>query len=148
MKVIFTTDVKGTGKKGEIKEVSDGFARNFLLKNKLAILATPGAVQELQAVVGRKQKEEGVVVRHYQREAARLSGQTVAISEKTTADGKLYAAVGGVALSAAIKKQLGSEVDPKLIKTPQLIKQLGTHRFVINFPHGFEAKLTVIVSAP
>ena len=146
MKVIFLADVKGTAKKGEIKEVSDGFARNFLLKNNLAKSATSGAVEELQAIASKKKKEEASELKAIQREAARLDGQEVSVLEKATPDGKLYAAVGGAKLSAAIKSQIGVAVDPKIIKTPKPIKQLGTHDFIVSFPHGLEAELTVTVS--
>ncbi len=146
MKVIFLADVQGTAKKGEIKEVSDGFARNFLLKNNLAKLATAGAVNELKASAVKKQKEEESELRQWQREAARLDGQEVFVVEKATPDGKLYAAVGGTKLAAALKSQVGAVVDPKLIKTPKPIKQLGTHDFVVSFPHGLDAELTVTVS--
>ncbi len=147
MKVIFLVDVKGTAQKGEIKEVSDGFARNFLFRGNLAKLATPGAVQELQAMAGRKQKEVVLEQKSFGRDVARLNGKEVRVEEKATPDGKLYAAVTGTKLAEIIKSQLGVVVDPKQIITPKPIKQLGEHRFMINFPHGLEAKLGVTVAA-
>ncbi len=146
MKVIFLADVKGTAKKGEIKEVSDGFARNFLFKGNLAKPATAGAVSELNAMAARKQKDDEAELRRFQREAARLDGQEVYVVEKTTAEGKLYAAVTGTHLAAAIKSQIGAVVDPKIIKTIKPIKTLGTHTFIVSFPHGLDAELTVTVS--
>ncbi len=146
MKVIFLADVKGSGKKGEIKEVSDGFARNFLFKGNLAKPATPGAVNEQKAIAARKLKEAEMELKSFQNEAARLDGQEVQVVEKATPDGKLYAAVTGTKLSEAIKKQIGVDVDPKHVVTPKPIKQLGEHQFVVNFPHGLEAELSVTVS--
>jgi len=146
MKVIFLADVKGSGKKGEIKEVADGFARNFLFKGNLAKPATPGAVDEQKAMAARKLKEAEIGLRNFQKEASRLDGQEVQVVEKATSDGKLYAAVTGAKLAEVIKKQLGTDVDPKHIVTPQPIKQLGEHTFVVNFPHGLEAEMSVIVS--
>lgn len=146
MKVIFLADVKGTGKKGEIKEVSDGFARNFLLKNKLAEAATPGAIAQLQAGENKKKKQQETEHKGYQREVARLSGRKVSVTEKATPEGKLYAAVTGQTLAVAIKNQIGSDLDPKIIKTPKPIKQLGTHNFIVSFPHGLDAELSVTVS--
>ncbi len=146
MKVIFLADVKGTAKKGEIKEVSDGFARNFLFKGNLAKPATPGAVNEQKAMESRKLKEAEMELKAFQRQAAQLDGQEVLVVEKATTDGKLYASVGGARLAEAIKSQIGAEVDPKHIVTPKPIKQTGEHQFVVNFPHGLEAELTVTVS--
>lgn len=146
MKVVFLADVKGTAQKGEIKEVSDGFARNFLFKGNLAKPATPGAVNEQKAMVARKLKEAEMELRAFQKEAARLDGQEVQVVEKATSDGKLYAAITGPKLAEAIKKQIGTAVDPKNITTPKPIKQLGEHQFVVNFPHGLEAEMLVTVS--
>lgn len=146
MKVIFLADVKGSGKKGEIKEVSDGFARNFLFRGNLAKLATPGAINEQKAMSARKVKEAELGLKNVQKEAARLDGQEVQVVEKATPDGKLYAAVTGTKLAEAIKKQLGAVVDPKQVVTPKAIKQLGEHQFKVTFPHGLEAKMSVTVS--
>lgn len=146
MKVIFLADVKGTAKKGEIKEVSDGFARNFLFKGNLAKPATPGAVDEQKAMAARKLKEAEMELRAFQREAARLDGQEIYVVEKATSDGKLYAAVTGAKLAAAIKSQIGAVIDPKHVVTPKPIKQTGEHNFIVNFPHGLEANLSVTVS--
>lgn len=146
MKVIFLADVKGTAKKGEIKEVSDGFARNFLFKGNLAKPATPGAVDEQKAIAARKLKEAEMELKAFQREAARLDGQEISVKEKATDDGKLYAAVTGTKLATAIKSQIGVVINPKHVVMPKPIKQTGEHDFVVNFPHGLEANLSVIVS--
>lgn len=146
MKVLLLADVKGTAKKGEIKEVSDGFARNFLFKNNLAKPATPGAVEEQKAMSARKIKEAEKNLKQVKKEIAHLNGQEIRVAEKATSDGKLYAAVTGVKLSIAITAQLGLTVDPKQIVTPKPIKQLGTHNFLVNFPHGLRAELSVAVS--
>lgn len=146
MKVIFLSDVSGTAKKGEIKDVSDGFARNYLLKNNLAKPATVVALGELKAQAAKKEKNQKAEQQVFEKLARRLQGQKLTVVEKATPDGKLYAAVNGLKLAAALKSQMGTEVDPKLIKTPQPIKQLGTHDLIVSFPHGLNAVLTVIVS--
>lgn len=146
MKVIFLADVPGSGKKGHIKEVADGYARNFLLRKNLAKIATVGAVEEHKAQTARQTKEMEVELRRFQREAARLDGQELFIEEVATADGKLYAAVSGARIAAVIKSQVGLAVDPKHIVSGRPIKSTGTHQAVVRFPHGLEAELSIIVS--
>lgn len=147
MKVIFLANVPGTAKKGDIKEVSDGYARNFLFVKKLAKAASAGAVDQLKAQTARAEREAGEELRHFQRDAARLDGQDLYVEEKATPDGKLYAAVGPARLAEMIKAQIGLVVSPKHITTPKPIKNTGQHRFTVSFPHGLEAELSVTVSA-
>lgn len=147
MKVIFLANVPGTAKKGEIKEVSDGYARNFLFIQKLAKPATVGAVEQLKAHESRLVREAGDELRQYKHNTARLNGQELVVTEKATADGKLYAAVSATRLVEVIKAKTGLEVNPKHIIITQPIKSLGQHRLAVSFPHNLEAKLTVTVSA-
>jgi large subunit ribosomal protein L9 len=147
MKVIFLANVPGTAKKGDIKEVSDGYARNFLFVKKLAKPASAGAVEQLKAQNARAEREAGEELRHFQRDAARLDGQDLYVEEKSTPDGKLYAAVGPARLAEMIKAQIGLVISPKHITTPKPIKNTGQHRFTVSFPHGLEAELSVTVSA-
>lgn len=146
MKVIFLATVAGSGKKGEIKDVSDGYARNYLFKQKLAEPATGGAMSQLKAQEAKAKKEVEVELRRYQREAARLDGQELYVVEKATHDGKLYAAVNPTRLAEVIKSQIGLEVDPKHIHALKPIKSVGAHQATVTFPHGLEAELSVTVS--
>ena len=146
MKVIFLQNVPGTAKKGDIKEVSDGYARNFLFRQKLAEQATDAAVHQLKAQEAKVQKEMERELKQYQHDATRLDGQELSIIEKTTADGKLYAAINAVKIAETINKQIGLAVDSKHIKIPKPIKSTGNHKIVVTFPHGLEAELSVTVS--
>ena len=146
MKVIFLKNVPGTAKKGDIKEVSDGYARNFLFRQKLAEPATDGAVNQLKAQEAKVQKEMEQELKQYQHDAAKLDGQELTVFEKTTPDGKLYAAVNATRLSEVIKKQIGLTIDPKHVRIPKPIKSTGNHKVVVTFPHGLEAELSVSVS--
>lgn len=148
MKVIFLDDVPGSGKKGTIKEVADGYARNFLFRQNLAKPATTSAVDELKAQKARHAREMEAELRRFQREAARLDGQELYVEETATGEGKLYAAVSASRIAAAIKSHIGLVVNPKHIVTPAPIKSTGSHRVLVRFPHGLEAELTIVVSAP
>lgn len=147
MKVIFLANVPGTAKKGDIKEVSDGYARNFLFVKKLAKPASAVAVEQLKAQNARAEREAGEELRHFQRDAARLDGHELYVEEKTTPDGKLYAAVGPARLAEMIKAQIGLVINPKHITIPKPIKNIGQHYFTVSFPHSLEAELSVTVSA-
>lgn len=147
MKVIFLQNVPGTAKKGDIKEVSDGYARNFLFIQKLAKAASAGAVSQLKAQEAKAEREVADELRRFQRDAARLDGHELFVEEKATPDGKLYAAVGSARLAEMIKAQIGLVISPKHIHTPKPIKNTGQHRLTVTFPHGLEAELSVTVSA-
>lgn len=147
MKVIFIQNVPGTAKKGEIKEVSDGYARNFLFIQKLAKAASAGAVSQLQAQEAKAEREIGEELRRFQRDAARLNGHELVVEEKTTPDGKLYAAINANRLVELIKAQTGVVVEAKQIQIPISIKSLGSHRFSVTFPRGLQANGAVLVSA-
>lgn len=145
MKIILLQDIKGTGKKGEIKEVADGYARNFLLKKGLAKVATGVAVQEVKIQAEKKKKQNLGELKDSQNITSRLDGVEVEIKAKASEAGVLYAAVGSKKLIEAFKSQYGVEVKLKqMVFDP--IKELGEHKVKLEFGHGLEAELTVVVS--
>ena len=147
MKVILLQDVKGTGKKGEIKEVADGYARNFLVKQKMARSATEQALAETKAEEERQRREMERELREFQRDAARLDGRDLEFGEKVSTEGTLYAAVSAAKIAQAIKKQLSITVKPDQVAVPSPIKEVGEHKALIRFGHGLEAEINIVVSA-
>lgn len=147
MKVILLTTVKGQGKKDDIVEVSDGYARNFLFPKKLAILADAKATNDL------KGKEEARQFRaEEERKAAkalaeRISALTVKIKSSSGADGKLYGAVTSKDIAEAMKGQFDVEVDRRKILLPDPIKSHGTYTVEVKLHPEFSAKFTVVVHA-
>ena len=145
MKVILLQDVKGPGKKGELCNVSDGYARNFLFPKKLAVEADNAALNEL------KNREEAAA--HHKKEeiaaanetAARLDGKTVEIKAKAGAGGKLFGSVTSKEIAAEIKNTLGIEIDRKKMQVAD-IKNFGEYTAEIKLYQGITAKLTVKVS--
>lgn len=145
MKVVLLQDVKGKGKKGELCNVSDGYARNFLFPKKLAVEADNAALNEL------KNREESAA--HHKKEelqaaketAARLDGKTVSITAKAGAGGKLFGSVTSKEIAAEIKNSLGIEVDRKKMNVAD-IKNFGEYTAEIKLHQGVTAKLTVKVS--
>ena len=145
MKVVLLQDVKGKGKKGELCNVSDGYARNFLFPKKLAVEADNAALNEL------KNREEAIA--HHKKEeldqaneiAAKLDGKTVSITAKAGAGGKLFGSVTSKEIAAEIKNSLGIEVDRKKMNVAD-IKNFGEYTAEIKLHQGVSAKITVKVS--
>ena len=145
MKVVLLQDVKGKGKKGELCNVSDGYARNFLFPKKLAIEADNAALNEL------KNREESAA--HHKKEeiaaaketAAKLDGKTISITAKAGAGGKLFGSVTSKEIAAEIKAKLGIEIDRKKMNVAD-IKNFGEYTAEIKLYQGVTAKITVKVS--
>jgi len=146
MKVILLQNVPGTGEKGEIKNVTDGYARNFLIKKNLAKPATTDIVNELQAQEKKKAKLMESELRESQQVTSKIDGTEIEILAKTNDGGKLYSAVGAGKIAQEIKKQLGSTIKPGQIELKKAIKECGEFDVKIKFPHGLEADLRVRVS--
>lgn len=145
MKVILLEDVKGSGKKGDIVNVSDGYARNFLFPKKLAAEATPALVSQAA------QKRESIEF-HTREEikaandlADELRGKAVVLHAKAGANGKLFGAVTVKEIAAAVSEQLGAEVDRKKIKIDADIKQFGDYSAEIKVYPGISAEIIVKV---
>lgn len=147
MKVVFLKDVPGSGRKGEIKNVADGFARNFLIPSGSARGATDAVVDSIKNEQAKKERLMAEELRLSQRLAGQLDGQEIKLSGKVSDGGTLYAAISPAAIAKAIKSQLGFVVKPDMVVIPSPIKEVGDHAVEIHFSHGLEAELTVTVSA-
>ncbi len=145
MKVILTADVKGQGKKGELINVSDGYARNFLFKQKLAVEANNAALNELKNREASKAHHIAEEKKAAEADAAKVNGKTVAIKAKAGANGKLFGSVTSREIAEAVEKAYGIEVDKRKV-TVSDIKAFGTYTAEIKFYNGIIAKLTIEVS--
>ncbi len=146
MKVILLQNVPGTGQKGEIKEVADGYARNFLIKKNFARPATADVLEKIQAQEKKKAKELEGELRNSQQTAAKIDGLEIEVLGKTSNTGTLYSAVGAGKIAQEIKKQLGVAIKPNQVELKKSIKECGDFEVKIRFPHGLEADLRVRVS--
>ena len=144
MKVILTQDVKGSGKKGELINAADGYARNFLLPKGLAIEANNQAIGELKAKEASKQHKIQVEKEAAIETAKKLEGKTVSLTAKAGAGGKLFGSVTTKEIADAIKKQYGAEVDKKKISVNE-IKAFGSYTAEVKLYTGISAKMTVEV---
>ena len=144
MKVILTQDVKGSGKKGELINAADGYARNFLLPKGLAIEANNQAIGELKAKESSKQHKIQVEREAAMKNAKFLEGKVVNVTEKAGNNGKLFGSVTTKEIADQIQKQYQVAVDKKKI-TMNEIKAFGTYNAEIKLYTGISAKVTVEV---
>jgi len=147
MKVILLQDVKGAGRKGEVKDVADGYARNFLIKQGLAQPATKQTIASVEADIVLNHKANEMDLKRTQEIVAKLDGQEIEVAEKVNEVGHLYAALSRETIAEAVKKKLKINLDSKQVAFDGPIKETGEHQVRIEFPHGLEADLTVTVSA-
>jgi large subunit ribosomal protein L9 len=147
-KVILRADVDGVGKRGDICEVSNGYARNFLLPRGLAIKASDGAVNQA-ASMRRARDLRDAADRSAAEEVARtLVARTITISAKAGAEGKLYGSVTSADVVSAVADQAGVELDRRQLQLADPIKALGSHQVPVKLHSDVQFPITVdVVSA-
>ncbi len=147
MKVILLADVKGQGKKGELINTSDGYARNFLFPRKLAKPADAGSIKEVEM----KKESEAFHFAEEQKKAketkAFLADKQLVFKTTGGADGRLYGAVTTKDISEKIEKDLGLKIDKRMISINDTIKTAGTYTAKIKLFQGIVADLTLVVEA-
>lgn len=136
MKVIFNTDVRGQGKKGEMKEVSDGYARNFLLPRKLAVEATADNLNAYTLREKAKAKQLAADKALAQENAKKLEGVVVTIRAKAGSGGRLFGAVTSKEISDALREQHSIDIEKNKIVQAEPIKTFGS--FTVKAKLGFE----------
>ena len=153
MKIILLKDVEKLGKKNDIKNVADGYARNFLIPKKLAVLATKSEIAKLaeqKKIEAEKAEEE---LKLYQELASQVDGLELEISAKIAEEGKLFGTVTTSQIAEKLKENLsgskalqeGLEIKKEQVKLEQPIKEIGEYEATIEFPHNLEVKVKVIV---
>lgn len=145
MKVILLQDVKGHGKKGELCNVSDGYARNFLFPKKLAVEADNTAMNEFKNREEAKAHHKQEEINNANEIAKQLNGKTVTLFAKAGSNGKLFGSVTSKEIAAEIKNSLGIEIDRKKMQVAD-IKNFGEYTAEIKLYTGISAKITVKVS--
>ena len=143
MKVILQQDVKGQGKKGQLIEVAEGYARNFLLPRKLAVPATADAMNTMRLQEKAKRAEEARLRAEAEETAAKLKNAPVKIAARAGANGKLFGAVTSKEVSDALQAQHGIELGKQKIVMDEPIKAYGSYQLKAKL--GFEVTGTVYV---
>ena len=133
MKVILLKDVKGIGKKDEIKEVSDGYARNFLIKRDLAIVVNKDIIVKVKAKAEKAKRDEIKEKKREKQLSKKLDNIVLKISAKSNESGKLYAAVGIDNIIEEIKKRFGFVINKKEVSLKEGLKTVGEYKVRLNF---------------
>lgn len=146
MKVVLLADIKGVGKKDEIKEVSDGYARNFLFKKKLAIEADSKALNEIKNKEASRLHKIEVERAEAKAIAEKLASTTVKIVAPGGTDGRLYGSVTSKDIAEALEGSHGIVVDKRKIALPEAIKAHGTYTLDVKLYTDVSGKITVKVT--
>ena len=146
MKVILTEDVKSIGKKGEIVEVSDGYARNFILKKKKGVEANSKNLNDLKL---KKANEDKIAQEQYEvavELGKKIESGQIEVSIKTGEGGKAFGSIASKEIATEVKAQMGLDVDKKKVQLKDAIKTLGTHTVPVKLHPKVTVDLKVIVT--
>jgi large subunit ribosomal protein L9 len=146
MKVILKADVKGSGKKGDLIEVSDGYAKNFLIKRGLAEIATAQGVNEVTQRRTAEAYHKAENIKELKAQAQKLEGTEVALSIRAGENGKVFGSVTTGHIAAALA-ELGFDVDKKKITVKEAMKTVGVFDAEVRFMEGVTAKIKVNITA-
>ena len=146
MKVIFQQDVRGQGKKGELKEVSDGYARNFLLPRKLAVEATTDNLNTMRLRENARAKQMAEEKAAAEAAAKKLEGIVVKISAKAGAGGKLFGSITSKEISDELQSQFGISIEKNKIVQPEPIKSYGSFSVKCKLGYEITGTINVVVS--
>lgn len=145
MRVILLKRARGIGDIGNIKEVADGYALNFLIPQRIAELATSANIEKFKAYETKELKQSDQDLISTQKKAQQLAGLIIEIKGTCNRDGKLYSAIGTAVVVEKLKEK-GINVDSRQVNLIKPIKELGEHTVFIILNHGLESEITVIVT--
>lgn len=145
MKIILLQDVESLGKKNDVKNVANGYARNFLFPKKLAKIATKEALAELEKQKELEIKKAEEDLKATQEIVSQIDGLEIEIPVKIDEKGQLYGSINEVEISKLFKNR-GFNIKKNQIKIPQPIKEIGEYPITILFDHGLEAEIKIIVT--
>jgi large subunit ribosomal protein L9 len=147
MKVLLIQSVKNVGKPGDIKDVADGYARNFLIPRGLAAVANSAAVKQAQAHRETEARRESKFASENEALANRLGETAVTLRARTGAQGRLYGAITAADIASALEAQLGQPIDRRRIELDEPIRTLGEHKVPIRIARDLVPQVTVNVES-
>jgi large subunit ribosomal protein L9 len=146
MKVIFLQDVKGRGKKGEIKNVADGYAHNFLLKNKLAVEASQSAISQLDGQKKKEQKLSEQELQEAKQLKEKLEALTIELKAKSGEGGRLFGSITTKQVASELEKKHGIKIDKRKMELDDAIRALGYTNIPVKIHPEVTATLKVHVT--
>lgn len=147
MKVILLKDIKGTGKKDQLLEVSDGFARNYLLPRKLAVEATAATLNSVETAKQAAQHREEKKRDAAEATARAMKGKVIALTARAGEGGRLYGSITSSEIADALKEQHGVEIDRRKIELSDPIRAAGQYTITVRLSAGVSTHMVVNVTA-
>ena len=141
MQVILLKDIEKLGDRHDIVKVKPGYGRNYLIPQGLAINANAVNRKKLDVIIAEEEAKEAARLGDYKELAANLEGKTLKIAVKAGTSGKIFGSVTNVQIAAALKDQLGMDIERKKIVLPEEIKEMGTYTAIINFHKEVQGKI-------
>jgi large subunit ribosomal protein L9 len=145
VKIILKQDVPNLGRKGEVEEVADGYARNYLIPQGLAVKATAGAVKDFEHRMKVQSTKHERMKKRAETLARHLTAQTLTFEVKTGATGQLYGSITNVDIAEALKEQMGEEIDRRDIPLSEPIRTIGEHFVPVHLMEDVEPQVRVVV---
>lgn len=145
MKVILLKDISGKGKAGEIKEVSHGFARNFLIPQGLALIATPAVIKQVELRLQREENQEIVDQAKLAELAEQIKGSEIHFQARTGAGDRLFGSITAADIAEKLSQAIGSVINKKKIDMDKPLRQVGSHEITIRLAKDLEPRITVVI---
>ncbi len=146
MKVVFLQNVANVARAGEIKNVADGYARNYLIPRRLAARADPHLMQQFEAQLKARARQEAETEAELEALAARIDGQEVTIRAKVGVKDRLYGSVTAADIAAALEQASGTTVDKRRIELENPIRHLGTYEVTVRLSRDITPRIVVTVT--
>ncbi|MEO8694945.1 MAG: 50S ribosomal protein L9 [Acidimicrobiales bacterium] len=147
MKVVLRSDVSGIGRKGDVREVANGYARNYLLPRGLAFKATPGVEAQAEGMRRARSLKQASELADAKVVAELLASAPVRITVRSGKEGKLFGSVGSSDIVSAISKQLGVTIERRQVELPEPIKAVGSYQVPVELHSDLTVPVTVEVGA-
>jgi large subunit ribosomal protein L9 len=145
MKIIFLKDVQGKGKAGEIKEVSNGYAMNYLIRNGLALPATAGVIRQSAQRIKNADIQKELSLEKLTEIAEQIEGQTIHIQARSGAGERLFGSITASAIAEELNKLLSSSIDKRKIVLDKALREIGSHQVTIKLSKELEPNITVVI---
>ena len=145
MKVILMQDVKALGKKGDIKEVAEGYGRNFLMPRGLAKEATAGNIAALERENARRTEKEAADLAEAQRVASELKGRRIEMEVKCGEAGRLFGSITNADIAQFLANEIGIDLDKRRIEVAESVKLVGNYPVVVKLHGGIQTEMLLVV---
>jgi len=145
MKVVLLENIPGRGRAGEIKEVSTGFARNFLLPRGLAVVATAAVIKETEARLEKERRAESIDRDQLAELAQQIEGKEIHFKARTGAGDRLFGSVTGSDIAEKLSQVAGAVIDKKRIEIEKPLRRAGSHEVIVRLAGDIKPKITVVI---